>query len=245
MMPPITGMALESHRSVPHDEHGPQVFLQAGRELLAHAASEVALRALTVRSVTRRAGRSTGAFYHYWDTQADFTRELMSTLFDPDDARDNPQMHAVAEALGGEATCDQLAELFFLLCDFHVRSDAARQHTIAWSAPAGSPEWAGMGAVYRGYDQALGALLSDAFGDRVLTGDITYEQLAAMLIAACEGLGTRRRIDPDVSDRPLVRHMVIGLLDAFVCGDDVRRIDQAMARVDRALAQGRQARRTS
>lgn len=57
-----------------------QVFLEAGEALLVEAATETTLRSLTVRSITKRAGRSTGAFYHYWETQADYVRDLVPYL---------------------------------------------------------------------------------------------------------------------------------------------------------------------
>src|SRR4051794_14978355 len=79
-------------------------LLEAGAALLREEPVGAVLSQLTARSVSTRAGRTTGAFFHHWRNQEAYQRDLLAFVLDP------VRIESVAEAedsiLGGLQTAD-------------------------------------------------------------------------------------------------------------------------------------------
>src|SRR5690348_11540986 len=60
-----------------------RALLEAGAALLREEPVGSVLSQITGRAVAERAGRTTGAFFHHWETQDAFHRDLMRYILDP------------------------------------------------------------------------------------------------------------------------------------------------------------------
>src|SRR4051812_145767 len=59
-------------------------LLEAGAALLREQPVGDVLTQVKARRVAERAGRTIGAFYHHWDTQDAYQRDLLAYVLDPD-----------------------------------------------------------------------------------------------------------------------------------------------------------------
>src|SRR4051812_36907967 len=85
-------------------------LLEAGAALLRDEPVGEVLSQLTGRAVAERAGRTTGAFFHHWPSQAAYHRDLLAYVLDP--ARIPSTAEAADAILGGlEAGMDPVAVL--------------------------------------------------------------------------------------------------------------------------------------
>jgi AcrR family transcriptional regulator len=62
---------------------GRERLLESGVDLLEAADVRVLLRSITARSVAKRAGLTTGAFYGYWETQEAFIVDVVARVLEP------------------------------------------------------------------------------------------------------------------------------------------------------------------
>lgn len=226
--------AAERWSRTAHD-NGRRQLLDAGRALLMEAAAELALRSLTVRAVTKRAGLSSGAFYHYWETQADYIRELVTSSLDPEGLVDvDPGITAYTAVVHDQFDHETVIDLFERHVVHQASDDEFRVELLAASMPPGSPELASVREVYDHYRVELGALLRQSFGGAPLVDGITYEELAVMVAAIGDGCGIRRRLDPVAGGPDLARRLVIAVFATYVPCDDLT-LERACARIDEAL----------
>ncbi len=211
-----------------------EALLDAGLALLAEVAEDVLLRALTVRAVAGRTGRSTGAFYHYWGTQEEYLHDLIGHLLRPE--------HLVDADPITELDAARIAELFTTYTLRLADDPGMRTMLLLWSMPdADGRVRAAMREVYRLYQrESAGAFrrILAATGAELVAG-ITFEDLAAMMAGIADGVAVRRRVDPDGVTAEAVRAMVHALMaSVLVPRGDGRSIDDLAATIDGVLRGG-------
>jgi len=210
-------------------------MLDAGRDLLMEAAAEVALRSLTVRAVTKRAEKSSGAFYHYWETQADFIRELLTTLLDSQESVEvDPAMSALCEADVARLTFRDVVDLFEMHVAHQATGTEFRIQLLASSMPEDAVEMLACRKVYDSYRAQLAEFVRITFDGQTLRGGVSHEQFAVMIAAVGDGAGLRRRVDPVWGGEELARQLITALFVTFSPGDES--IASLEAKVERTLA---------
>jgi AcrR family transcriptional regulator len=205
---------------------GAEEFLEAGARLLARSGAQVSLRSLTVRAVTREAGRSTGAFYHYWDTQSAFADALGAYVMDAVRIEaEDPSFAHLAE-LAATGTLDDMIDAFERHCAFLVTSPRFRLELLLWSLPDDDEVQATLGPSYR-MQVDYNALFIDAVlartGLRLLDG-VTSRDLACVLMTSLAGMAIVQRVEPDLVG-PMASRLVCTFLVSSVMipvGDDTR-----------------------
>jgi AcrR family transcriptional regulator len=179
-------------------------LLNAGAELLRENGPVGEVRhQVHAQAVAKRAGKSTGAFYEHFDSQADFVAELIPWVLDAERYR-----RLQAETVD---FVDQMASVNVHLEDL-IRGGAAKNLADIADDPYFVIQ---IGMVARSeQDDEVRALLAKMYRDlnesyvglyrRVLAGygrrfrrGYSAEQLAVVLNAVVEGLAMRRLIDPD------------------------------------------------
>lgn len=217
-----------------------ELLLDAGIDLLRRAASDLMLRALTVRAVSGAANRSTGAFYHYWETQAAYVHDLVDHLMRPTQVVDaDPISDELARLDGSQIDAETIGALF----DAHTEELAdhpdMRLMMLLWSMPDEDHHVrSGLREVYQRYQTEFGATYRRIIGatDAQLIDGLTFEDVAAMLAAMADGVALRRRFDPDGLPGPVVRTMVHALLGSLlVPRNAARSVDDVAAGLDAAL----------
>jgi AcrR family transcriptional regulator len=200
-------------------------FLDAGANLLEEAVTEAALRSLTVRAVTRRAQKSTGAFYHYWETQADFTNDLITHVLEPDAVIEQdpltPEFRVVATTETTQS--EDLRNLFEFACSDLASSRSLRLHLLLSSMEDQTVKDR-LRHMYRGYQSAFAAMYEHLFsGTKVrLVDGLDWSDLSFLITSALDGVAIRRRIDPEVATPELVERMLMSILVAsFTATDSV------------------------
>ena len=220
-----------------------EALLDAGLALLGEVAQDVLLRALTVRAVAGRTGRSTGAFYHYWGTQEEYLHDLIGHLLRPEHLVDaDPITDELARLDGPELDAARIAELFTTYTLRLADDPGMRIMLLLWSMPdADGRVRAAMREVYRLYQrESAGAFrrILAATGAELVAG-ITFEDLAAMMAGIADGVAVRRRVDPDGVTAEAVRAMVHALMaSVLVPRGDGRSVDDLAATIDAVLRGG-------
>ena len=179
-----------------------RALLEAGAALLREDPVGSVLSQITGRAVAERAGRTTGAFFHQWETQEAFHRDLMSFILDP--AR-MPSTAEAAQAItaglrSGHPPDDLLrraAEANFA----GVRVDPyVPLWQALWSKHPGDEHITGLlrenySAVTAQVTPLFAGLL-EASG-RVMRPPFTVETMAVTATALVQGLSLRAAVDPD------------------------------------------------
>ena len=177
-------------------------LLEAGAALLREEPVGSVLSQLTARSVSRRAGRTTGAFFHHWRSQEAYQRDLLAFVLDP------ARIASVAEAedaiLGGlRSGGDPVG----------VLEDTARDNFQSMQTDPYIPLWHALWAKH-GSDAYVHELLRHhitavtaqvaALLDAVVTASgrrfrppFTLESFAVAVTAIAQGLELRVAIEPD------------------------------------------------
>jgi AcrR family transcriptional regulator len=155
---------------------------------------------IRLSEVARRADVSTGALYHYWESQDDYRAELLGLLLSPVPYSLRTSVDAqVREAAAGgmslhelvKAVCADNTNQFFGNSDFRLqvalwlRADPDVRERLAAQYTAVAEEWV---EFYR--------TVFDAYGLR-LRPPFTYDALATLLTALLEGLILRVEVDAD------------------------------------------------
>ena len=193
-----------------HREH----FLRAGATLLEESPAAISMRALTVRSVVRRAGMSTGAFYHYWETQADFILELIPHVLLRDVTEEVASTSAALEAAAAAFDAEAIFEVFEYACGALVESPANRLQHLLWSVPDDEAVLQALRDTYRVYQRSYVGLYEAMFSTTKaeLIDGVTFDDLAVMVTALVDGLSMRRRIEPEVAGPDTGQRLIASLL---------------------------------
>ena len=174
-------------------------LLDIGRQMVLEAPTADVFAHIRLSDVARRAGVTTGALYHYWDSQDDYQVELLGQILSPDpySLREPVAERVRAAAAGGvtlhqliQAVCADNVDRFFGSSDFRLQvalwvsaDDVVRARLAAQYAAVGA-EWV---EFYRTVFEVYGFTLRKPF---------TYDWLATALTALLEGLILRAEVDP-------------------------------------------------
>lgn len=205
---------------------GAEEFLEAGARLLARSGAQVSLRSLTVRAVTREAGRSTGAFYHYWETQSEFADALGAYVMDAVRIEAEDPSFGNLAALAATGTLEDLIDAFERHCAFLVTSSRFRLELLLWSLPDDAEVQATLGPSYR-MQVEYNALFIEALLERTglqLVDGVTSRDLACVLMTSLAGMAIVQRVEPDLVG-PMASRLVCTFLVSSVMipvGDDTR-----------------------
>ncbi len=207
-------------------EPGRRQLLDAGATVLRRAATDVMLRALTVRAVTKEARRSTGAFYHYWDTQADFVRDLIPYVLQPDAVlADDQLVGEVTVAADHDVTLDEMMTMFDAHCTSQASSELFQVQLLLW-AMDGSPDvQEALRDIYGAWTQTLAPLYEAIFSraGRCPLDDLGWTGFATIVAAAADGFAFRRRFDPDSASAEVARLTLLALVGTLTTPTDERR----------------------
>ena len=200
--------------TVPENNEHRARFLQAGAMLLEDAPAAIAMRALTVRAITRRAARSTGAFYHYWETQAEFILELIPHVLLRDATEEVATNRAALKAASVRFDAAAIFQVFEDTCAALISSPANRMQHLLWSLPDDDIVLRALRETYRVYQQSYVGLYEAMFlsTNAELIDGVTFEDLTVMITALFDGLSMRRRIEPEVADAQTGQRMIASLL---------------------------------
>jgi AcrR family transcriptional regulator len=195
------------------------VFLQAGEALLAEQATEVTLRSLTVRAVTKRARRSTGAFYHYWETQADYVRDLLPYLMRWDAMLEqDPALDRIQAAAPEQMEAAFIVRMFDGAIDAMTATTVGRLEWLLFSMVDDASVRVILHDLYREYADMFAAeyeRLLGSVGLRPATG-MTWIDVATMITAALDGLALRRSIDPERASSETAARMLAAILTSVL-----------------------------
>jgi AcrR family transcriptional regulator len=175
-------------------------LLEAGADLLREQPVGDVLTQVKARLVAQRAGRTIGAFYHHWDTQDAYQRDLLAYVLDP--ARIPSTGEAVEAVAAGFRHGLPAAEMLRV---------AARQNFESVQADPYVPLWSALWA--RHTDDHVRTLLHDHYGavtaqllpvyealfaafGRVPRPPFTTEMFAVAVTALNQGLAMRVAIEP-------------------------------------------------
>lgn len=160
------------------------------------------LSQITGRAVAERAGRTTGAFFHQWETQEAFHRELMSYILDP--AR-MPSTAEAAQAITAGLRSGHPAD--------DLLRQAAEANFAGVRADPYVPLWLALWTKHQGDEHITGLLrenyhavtaqviplfagLLEASG-RAMRPPFTVETMAVTATALVQGLSLRAAVDPE------------------------------------------------
>jgi AcrR family transcriptional regulator len=179
-----------------------RALLEAGASLLREDPVGSVLSQVTGRAVAERAGRTTGAFFHQWETQEAFHRDLMSYILDPARMPSTAEAaHAVLAGLRSGVPPEDLlrgaAEANFA----GVRADPYVPLWLAlWTKHAGDEHITGL---LRENYHAVTAQVTPLFAGllqasgRAMRPPFTVESLAVTATALVQGLSLRAAVDPE------------------------------------------------
>ncbi|MFN3219800.1 MAG: TetR/AcrR family transcriptional regulator [Acidimicrobiales bacterium] len=207
--------------SARRDDRTRTELLEVGAQLLTSLAAAPSLRSVTVSAVTRRTGCSTGAFYHYWETQADFAQELVALVADPGVVDDDPMMDDFEDLGPSDASWADIVDLVELRID-HVAE--AEDFGLQWSLLLTSDRAvrSGLGLVYQRYQERTTLTVRgvlDAIGARLLHG-LESRDLALMFDTMIDGFGVCRRGQPEAVNRLRIEALLGSIVAfTFTAGD--------------------------
>ena len=219
------------------------VFLEAGEALLAESATETTMRSLTVRAITKRARRSTGAFYHYWETQADYIRDLVPFLMRWDARVDgDPVIEQVQAAEPSQLDVAFATWLLDGAIDTIATTPIGRLEWLLFSM-VDDPEVCGiLHDLYRDYADVFAAEYERLFGGvglRPVDG-MTWVDFSTMVTATLDGLAMRRAIDPERASKDIAARMLAAVVTSVLVPVDAPDVP-LLGRLDDLLTRHRPA----
>jgi AcrR family transcriptional regulator len=177
-------------------------LLEAGAGLLREEPVGAVLSQLTARAVVDRAGRTTGAFFHHWPSQAAYQHDLLAYVLEP--VRIQSTGEAVDAVLGGlKGGGDPI----------RVLGEAARGNFESVRADPFVPLWHALWARH-GSDPYVRDLLRENMqwvtarvvpvieavveaSERRLRPPFTADDVAVLVTALVQGLSLRAAIEPE------------------------------------------------
>jgi AcrR family transcriptional regulator len=178
-------------------------LLDAGAELLREEPVGTVLSQIKAPVVAQRAGRTTGAFYHHWDSQDAYQRDLLAYVLDP--ARIPSTSEAIAGITAGLQHGMSAEDVLRSATSGLFASVRADPYVPLWFAL-----WARQGqdpAVhdlllehYRTVTRQLLPLYAALFAavGRQLREPFTAEMFAVAITGVVQGLALRVAVEPDV-----------------------------------------------
>lgn len=177
-------------------------LLEAGAGLLREQPMGAVFSQITGRAVAKRAGRTAGAFWHHWDSQESYHRELLAYVLEP--ARIESTEQAMQRVRAGLAAGADPIEVLQGTSQANFESVRGDPQVPVWLAM-----W-----MKHGQDAEVAALLRENY--RGVTGQVapiiealleasrrrmyppmTVETLAASFTALVQGLVLRVAVDPE------------------------------------------------
>ena len=215
------------------------VFLEAGEALLAESATETTMRSLTVRAITKRARRSTGAFYHYWDTQADYIRDLVPYLMRWEAAVDgDPVIDRIQRVAPTEMDAAMAMKLFDASIAALTTTPAGRFIWLLFSMVDDVHVASSLRRLYDEYAEVYAAAYERVFGGCGLrpADGMSWLDVAALLTAALDGVTMRQVIDPERGGPKLAARMIAAVMTGALVPADapdvplLERLDDLLTR---------------
>jgi AcrR family transcriptional regulator len=196
-------MAVKTGKNKDARERSEEALLQAGADLLVeHAQLKGPFAALRLREICARAERSTGAFYMHWATLDEYYEALGNHLAAADEEAFADDLASLEELGKSEPEASLLDTIVTaadrnleLLMNSHLW-DAMQLLNMTWGRTHFRDQ------MVRGYckfdhatGQAYGSLLAKR--GREPRPPLDWNQIGVILQGLIEGLGMRRKIDPD------------------------------------------------
>jgi AcrR family transcriptional regulator len=184
-------------------------LLEAGALLLQERPVGNVLNQIKAPLVARRAGRTTGAFYHHWESQEAYHQDLLNYVLDP--ARIPSTSEAVTAIAVGLDAGVSVAELLRLAARANFDSVRADPYVPLWVAL-----WARQGQDerirhlllehYRTVTRQTTPLYEALFAamGRRIRPPFTAETFAVTITALVQGLSLRVTIEPDAVPQDLL-----------------------------------------
>jgi AcrR family transcriptional regulator len=192
-------------------------LLDAGIELLEEQDLDTILSA---RAVAKRANRSTGSFFHYWETTDDYITDLLDHVLRPGSVPSVDEMASLLDQLTAEHTAP--VDLLRAICaqDFvnTISDPLLRVEMLLWAHHSDPRVRSALGRFYDWTDDlGIGRfdLISQRWG-RTLRRPLDFRLLSIALTALLEGLAIRHLIQPDRVPIDLLGMIVIALLPVIL-----------------------------
>ena len=183
-------------------EDGRRELLEAGRDYVYERPLGEPLDHVRVSDIVDRLGVSSGAVYHYWETQDDYRDDLIDLLLSPDQF---PNAQRAADAVRAAWSADpDFEEMARVVADisYHGLELAADRERLTLSLIAHGDRDINdrLGAQANGISERWAELFSTYFPAYGLEPrpPFTFESMAVTLMAMVEGMHLRRTITPDV-----------------------------------------------
>jgi AcrR family transcriptional regulator len=201
-------------------EESRKALLDAGVELLREEGLSGMLAAVSSRSVSRRAHRSTGAFFHHWPSSDAYVSDLIDHILRPAVVPDplervGENLDQLAEAPTGvvealRATCRQ---------DFVETAEypALPLQMLLWSKHDDGRVCDALRRFYAGTDEFMAPrieAIAGALGLEPLP-PFDYETISVIFSAAIEGLLLRYKVEPARVADDLFGDVVLALIPAL------------------------------
>jgi len=176
-------------------------LLEAGAAVLREQPVGDVLTQVKARRVAQRAGRTIGAFFHHWETQDAYQRDLVAYVLDPARLRSTGGVvDAVAAGLREGASLAEMVRLIARQNFESVRADPYVPLWFAlWSKQGGDEQ---VQALLRDHYEALTSRLVPAYEalfavfGRAPRPPFTTETFSVALTALNQGLALRIAVDP-------------------------------------------------
>jgi AcrR family transcriptional regulator len=211
-----------------------QELLEAGLDILR---DEPRLDVLNARSVSRKAGLSTGAFYYYWDTQEQYLTDLLSLGLADRRFRWLQSVERQVRKLTEKDTAleDVIEQATRWGIESVERDPMFLVQMSVWSRHAVDPESKeALAKLYRDFHNHFLPLYREILEGGELNLEprppFTYDTLAVVVTALVEGLVLQRRLDPDAVPRDLFGWVLLALAAlALRPQSDNRSLQEALA----------------
>jgi AcrR family transcriptional regulator len=197
--PMVTRQQRRRRRSA---EEGRRELLEAGRDYVYERPLGEPLDHVKVSDIVDRLGVSSGAVYHYWESQDAYRDDLIDLLLSPDQF---PNAQRAAEAVGAawgeDPAFEEMARVVADISYHGLELTADRERlTLALIAHGDQDINDRLGNQANGISARWAQLFSRYFPAYGLEPrpPFTFESMAVVLMAMVEGMHLRRTITPDV-----------------------------------------------
>jgi AcrR family transcriptional regulator len=185
-------------------------LLAAGLELVAEQAVGEALGHLRINDLAERGGLTSGAFYHYWDSQEAYRREVLDGLLG------GRRVDAEPGLLDGIDATDPLEDVVAATVDrtaSRLRADPHQGAALGLWAQDDPAARAHLTRRAREATAAWAVRLARVLSAQGLAPSPpwTLDALATVVVALIDGTAVQHHVDPEIPDEPLVP-VVLALL---------------------------------
>lgn len=200
-------------------------LLAAGLEILAADPAEHAFGHLKAARVAAAAGRTQGAFFHHWSTQADYVFDLVDYAFAPERST---TLGVVEESFAAALTTGAtLRDAIVGACAAALEAIPSDPQTVIefliWKRAVTDREFGGwLLERYRRLDRVHSPMFAQllALARRRPRPPLTEETLPAVLPALMQSLSIRALVEPSDSAGQLTASVVLVVLPLLTAADD-------------------------